>query len=139
MATYVSGVYRPDGPLAVATKSLLLQQPAVVAEFDGWHTATALVLYHLSDCDYRNVLIVSSKRPSFFRLKPGWRVQEAGLLSPICRGTSALWLGPPESAPLGATVVWPAFAGNLTSPGKCDYGVIFHPEYLDYPNPSLQL
>jgi len=133
MATYLSGVRRPSGGLTVEAKQRLwLLGDGIVAEFDGWATATALALYHLSDCGRGDVLIVSARPKSWFRLPDGWRLQEPGLLSPKYRCAQALWLGPPEVAPPGSEAVWPCFTDRSKSLPYRDKGPELDPEFPDF-------
>jgi len=132
MATYVSGVLRPTGPLHYLAKARLGNLGPVVAEFDGWHTATALALFHLAEIGHGEVLIVTARRPGFFRLPPGWSVQEPGLCAPIYRCQRALWLGPLEIAPLGSEALWPCFAERRNPRSWYDKGPDLDPDYPDY-------
>ena len=132
MATWIGGISRPSGRLTPQAKGLLGRLGAVVAEHDGWHTTTALALYHLAEAGVRTVLIVTAKPKRWFRLPDGWELQEPGLISPICRCQRALWLGPPEIAPLGSEAIWPCFSDNTKPSHKWDYSSDLNPEYPDY-------
>jgi hypothetical protein len=120
MATWIGGVQRPTGSLRVEVKALLERLGPVVAEHDGWHTATALALYHLAEAGVTDVLLVSRMPKWYFRLSSGWAVQEPGLISPICRCAKALWLGPLPN--LGnnqaETAPEPKPPGSISSPNQ---------------------
>jgi len=56
MGTFIGSVKRPSGNLRPEVKSRLQFAGPVVATFDGWHTSTAVALYHLADCGRTDVL-----------------------------------------------------------------------------------